>query len=114
MDKLLGPLEQQVKTEWGKGSPEAKNDLQKLQGTWLCRWREYDGKKHPGEDETWTFDGKTWTQVQTSVSPGPRSAALMISGRSARSRAISVAFLCTTTMRSGGSGGDRHSRMWAA
>src|SRR5437868_2193958 len=28
-------------------------------------------------NETWTFDGKTWTQVQTSVSPGPRSAAAM-------------------------------------
>ena len=28
-------------------------------------------------DETWTFDGRTWTQIQTDVAPGPRAAAAM-------------------------------------
>jgi uncharacterized protein (TIGR03067 family) len=57
-DKPLRVESNEVEIEIAtKGSPEAKNDLQKLQGAWLCRWREYDGKKHAGEDETWTFDG---------------------------------------------------------
>jgi N-acetylneuraminic acid mutarotase len=28
-------------------------------------------------DETWTYDGNTWTQVATNGSPGPRAAAAM-------------------------------------
>jgi len=49
-------------------------------------------------DETWTFDGNSWSQVETTVSPGPRAAAGMAYDRQTQKLILFGGFVGSTLL----------------
>jgi Galactose oxidase, central domain len=59
----------------------------------------FGGADNTGQlDETWTYDGTTWTQVETPVSPGPRAAAAMAYDRSTKKLVLFGGFVGFTIL----------------